>query len=76
MTRPILWKKPHNFEDSVKSTVLANEPFFVGVWRLDDSADIGSFMRNAARALKSREGPGGTKRLAFLNASCSVLSYC
>ena len=48
MTRLILQRKPQVYAVNLNSAVLANEPFFVEVWRLHNTAQIGTFKRNAA----------------------------
>ena len=56
LARLILLGKSQSFAVDLTRAVLANEPFFL-VRRLDESAHIGPFMRNAAKAPKRRE-PG------------------
>ena len=52
--------------------VLGNEPSSVKVWRLDEPAHLCPF--NTAKPQRE-EGPGGTRSLAFVNASSSVRSH-
>ena len=62
VTSLILWVKPQLFGMNLKLAVPADEPFGVGVWRLDETAHSGPFMRNTAKAPVE---PSGTRRLAF-----------
>ena len=55
MTRLVLWRKLQICAFFSRSAVLANEPFIVVVWRLDESAYIGPLMIDAAKKSMARK---------------------
>ena len=79
-TRLVLWRTaPKSSQLYSRSAVLANEPFIVVVWRLDESAYIGPLMIDAAKALWRRGASWyprawrSSARLQMCTGGCSDL---